>query len=255
MAMIQMEALEMAGRIIMENGGETYRVEETVTRMGRAFGLREVESFAVPSGVFVSYCKENGTTETAVLRVRRKSTNFTRVDEVNRVSRLVEEGKMDVYQACARLKEIEQAPAPLDEKHLLAAAAVASAGFTLMFGGDWVDFLLALAVGLAGQLVSMWIEYSSIKGMASILTGSFVVSILPMIFHGLTGMGHVEPIVAGALMPLLPGVAMTNAVQDTLRGDNVSGVAHAVQALLTAALIAAGALLAVSLFNALGGVM
>ena len=44
MAMIQMEALEMAGRIIMENGGETYRVEETVTRMGRAFGLREVES-------------------------------------------------------------------------------------------------------------------------------------------------------------------------------------------------------------------
>ena len=54
---------------------------------------------------------------------------------------------------------------------------------------------------------------------------------------------------------ILPGVAMTNAVQDTLRGDNVSGVAHAVQALLTAALIAAGALLAVSLFNALGGVM
>ena len=51
------------------------------------------------------------------------------------------------------------------------------------------------------------------------------------------------------------GVAMTNAVQDTLRGDNVSGVAHAVQALLTAALIAAGALLAVSLFNALGGAM
>lgn len=26
--------LQLAGRIIMENGGETYRVEETVTRMG-----------------------------------------------------------------------------------------------------------------------------------------------------------------------------------------------------------------------------
>ena len=33
--------LQLAGRIIMENGGETYRVEETVTRMGRAFGLKK----------------------------------------------------------------------------------------------------------------------------------------------------------------------------------------------------------------------
>ena len=49
-----MDALQLAGRIIMENGGETYRVEETITRMGQAFGLREVESFAVPSGIFIS---------------------------------------------------------------------------------------------------------------------------------------------------------------------------------------------------------
>ena len=73
-----MKALQLAGRIIMENGGETYRVEETVTRMGRAFGLKDVESFAVPSGVFVSYEKEDGSHETAVLRVHRKGINLTR---------------------------------------------------------------------------------------------------------------------------------------------------------------------------------
>ena len=50
-----MAPLQLAGRLIMENGGETYRVEETITRMGRAFGLQEVESFAVPSGIFISY--------------------------------------------------------------------------------------------------------------------------------------------------------------------------------------------------------
>ena len=55
--------LQLAGRIIMENGGETYRVEETVTRMGRAFGLKNVESFAVPSGVFVSCEKRTAPTK------------------------------------------------------------------------------------------------------------------------------------------------------------------------------------------------
>ncbi|MBR4081638.1 MAG: threonine/serine exporter family protein [Clostridia bacterium] len=253
MAKIHTEVLEMAGRIIMENGGETYRVEETVTRMGRAFGLLEVESFAVPSGVFVSYVKENGTTETAVVRVRRKGTNLTRVDEVNRVSRLVEQEGMTAEEAHARLREIEVMPPMLTKPQMLLAAAIGSAGFALMFGGDGIDFIIAFIVGIIGQAAAFWIEKSSIKGMASSLAGSFIVSALPMLFHSLTWLGHVDALVAGTLMPLLPGLAMTNAIQDTLRGDMVSGVAHAMQALLTAALVAAGVLMAVSLFSLMGG--
>ena len=34
--------LSLAGRIILENGGETYRAEDTVTRMARAMGMTEV---------------------------------------------------------------------------------------------------------------------------------------------------------------------------------------------------------------------
>ena len=37
-----MEALQLAGKIIMENGGETYRAEETICRMGAGLGLSEV---------------------------------------------------------------------------------------------------------------------------------------------------------------------------------------------------------------------
>ena len=42
-------------------------------------------------------------------------------------------------------------------------------------------------------------------------------------------------------MPLLPGLAMTNAVQDTMRGDIVSGLSHGINAILTAAMVAGGA--------------
>ena len=80
-----MEPLHLAGRLIMENGGETCRVEETVLRMGHAFGFREVECFAVPSGLFVSYRKSDGTIETAVKRIRRKGIDLTRIDEVNAI--------------------------------------------------------------------------------------------------------------------------------------------------------------------------
>ena len=43
-----MEALQLAGKIIMENGGETYRAEETIARMGKGFGLEDVAPGSQP---------------------------------------------------------------------------------------------------------------------------------------------------------------------------------------------------------------
>ena len=62
-----------------------------------------------------------------------------------------------------------------------------------------------------------------------------------------------DVLIAGAVMPLVPGLAMTNAVQDAMRGDMVSGMSHGVQALLTACLIAGGALLSLGLLRYITG--
>ncbi len=73
--------------------------------------------------------------------------------------------------------------------------------------------------------------------------------------HGLYSGFLVEAIAAGTLMPMLPGLAMTNAVSDTLRGDMMSGVSHFTQAVLTAGLVAGGALFAATVFRLAGGVI
>jgi hypothetical protein len=46
---------------------------------------------------------------------------------------------------------------------------------------------------------------------------------------------------------------MTHAVQDTMRGDMVSGLSHGVQALLVAGVVAGGALAADALFRLITG--
>lgn len=247
-----MQALQLAGRIIMENGGETYRAEETVTRMGRAFGLNHVESFAIPSGVFVSYEKEDGTHETAVLRVRRQGTNLTRVDEVNRISRRAEAGEINVQQALDALHAIEKQPG-YPTWMLLAAAAVSSGGWAVMFGGGLVDSLVAFFTAGLVQWLNGELARRRLHGPVATLMGSFLATLMPQLFCFLTHLGTVDACVAGALMPLLPGLAMTNAVQDTLRGDIVSSVAHGMNAILTATLIAGGALFATTLFQMITG--
>ena len=249
-----MAPLHLAGRLIMENGGETYRVEETITRMGHAFGFTEVESFAVPSGIFISYRKHDGSIETAVKRVRRRGTDLTRVDAVNAVSRRMEAERLSCEEVMALLKEIETRPRKITPLGLTLAVAMSSSGWAAMFGGGVIDCTVAFAVALMIQGLSFALDKAGMRSFVSTLMGSFLGAILPMLFHLATAaLLNVDATVAACLMPMLPGLAMTNAVQDTLRGDMMSGISSATSALLTAAMIAGGALVGTTVFRLLSG--
>ena len=248
-----MAPLHLAGRLIMENGGETYRVAETITRMGHAFGFTEVESFAVPSGIFISYRKHDGSIETAVKRVRRRGTDLTRVDAVNAVSRRMEAERLSCEEVMALLEEIETRPRKITPLGLTLAVAMSSSGWAAMFGGGVIDCVVAFAVALMIQGLSFALDKAGMRSFVSTLMGSFLGAILPMLFHLATALLNVDATVAACLMPMLPGLAMTNAVQDTLRGDMVSGISSATSALLTAAMIAGGALVGTTVFRLLSG--
>lgn len=248
-----MAPLHLAGRLIMENGGETYRVEETITRMGHAFGFTEVESFAVPSGIFISYRKSDGSIETAVKRVRRRGIDLTRVDAVNAVSRRMEAESLSCEEVMALLREIETRPPRITKLGLTAAVAMSSLGWATMFGGGWTDCVVAFVVALLIQGLSFALDRAGMRSFVSTLVGSFFSAFLPMLFHLATGLLVVDATVAACLMPMLPGLAMTNAVQDTLRGDMISGISSATNALLTATMIAGGALIGTTVFRFLTG--
>ena len=168
-----MEPLHLAGRLIMENGGETCRVEETVLRMGHAFGFREVECFAVPSGLFVSYRKSDGTIETAVKRIRRKGIDLTRIDEVNAISRHLEQEKMSCQEVLSQLKAVERRPSRLSPLQMAGAAAMSTAGWSLMFGGGVWDMVTAFFVGLLIEWVTLLMDKFHMQTLVATLAGGF----------------------------------------------------------------------------------
>ncbi len=60
-------------------------------------------------------------------------------------------------------------------------------------------------------------------------------------------------IIIGALMALVPGIAMTNAMRDIMAGDMVAGISKAAEALLIGAAIALGTALALGLTRMVTG--
>ena len=62
------------------------------------------------------------------------------------------------------------------------------------------------------------------------------------------GLGQsLDKIIIGALMALVPGIAITNAMRDIMAGDMVSGISKGAEALLIGAAIALGTAIALGL--------
>ena len=65
-----------AGKLMLQSGGETYRVEETVSMICKCFDVDEVEVFASPTAVIVSILF-NGEIHSIVRRINSRKINFS----------------------------------------------------------------------------------------------------------------------------------------------------------------------------------
>ncbi|MVP01628.1 threonine/serine exporter family protein [Paenibacillus lutrae] len=227
----------LAGKIMLQSGAETYRVEDTMTRIAASFGVHHSHSFVTPTGIIFSI---DGSDPTKLVRISERSTNLHKVTHVNAISRQLSSGEITLEQAYTRLQEVDASrrayPIPLQ----IASAAIASGCFTIMFQGSWADFLPAVVtggIGFAGVLY--FHRLVQIKFFAEFLT-SFIIGLLSSLFV-FTGLGQeLDKIIIGSVMPLVPGLLITNAVRDLMAGHLVSGLSKGAEAFLTAFAIGAG---------------
>lgn len=179
-----------------------------------------------------------------------------RVNEVNTISRALAAGTMDASEATLRLRAARTLRDPVCERILIPSAALCGGGFAVMFGGGLRESVIALVVAALVQFLSMHMEKRRAQSLMCTLVGAFITTLLPLLFNAFILPIQVDATIAGSLMPLLPGLAMTNAVQDAIRGDMISGLSHGLSALLTAGMIACGALVATGILSLLtGGVL
>lgn len=232
------EATILAARIILESSGETYRAEDTALRMSHAFGISEIGILAFPTGFTIVFTLPDGSRQTRAVRVKERAIRLGNINAVNTVSRLVAEKSIDEEEALLRLKNILASPntKPLV---LMLAFAFASGFFSIMFGGREKEFIICFLCGFVMQgLIPLYIKRNAPSILVALFSGS-VASIIALILSKVTGANQ-GPIITGAIMPLLPGLAMTNAIRDTMKGDLVSGLARGAEALLCAIAVTAG---------------
>ena len=244
-----MELAYEAGAILLENGAEISRVDETMQRIAGHYGVDDESFFVLSNGIMAT---AKGFARSRFIPI--KGTSLDKVVAVNQLSREVSEGKCDLEQLESRLKDIRaMRPKPAWEQ--IMASAFGSAAFCIVFGGGFADCLAAFVAGLLLWVYMLFVGYRHLSRIAGNITGGLLATLLCGVMFRL-GLGtHLSNMIIGAIIPLIPGVPFTNGIRDLAHEDYIAGVTRLLDAMLVFFCIALGVALAFILDAAIYGQM
>ncbi len=246
-------ALE-AGRILLKNGGEIFRVEETITRICNRFHVDQVDTFMLSHGIFVSVQNKEEEFYTRVKHVPLSGTHLGIVTEVNALSREISAGKVSIDAAMERLREIDRIP-PKRAYFQVLGAGTGSGCFGYLLGATIKESMVAFCIGC---LLYIWILAAKRHNMSKIIiniAGGVIITALAAAVKHLPVMGNLrmEGMIIGSIMPLVPGMAFVNAIREIADSDFLSGTVRMIDALLVFVYIAIGVGVTLSIYNNLFG--
>ena len=268
----QEHALQLAteaGHILLENGAEISRVEETMTRIASAYGIEDESFFVLSNGIIAT-----GQHYARAEFIPIKGTQLAKVVEVNQLSRDVTAGECGNELTCESVSQTNELtnsqvntfkPMPVETLRqriqairtmpgkvwweMTLGIALGVSSFSILFGGSLVD---ALATLVAGVLLGLFMTFVSshlsrlVGNVAGGLVGGILCILLYRLAMGIEGLPqlHLANMIIGTIIALVPGVPFTNGMRDLANEDYIAGTTRLIDAFLVFLCIALGVALA-----------
>lgn len=236
------------GEAMLQNGAEVKRVEDTLDRMGKAYGAVRMNVFVITSSIVITMVFADNQEVTQTRRILTPGgTDFGKLEDFNALSRRYCEDPVPDRDLSLIVKEKTEAKP--DKRKLYAGSVLAAGSLAVFFGGNLAD---GLAAGIFAVLICFMQRklppFCTNKVIFNLIC-SFITGISICIAARLFPVTHGDKIIIGDIMLLIPGIAMTNAVRDVLVGDTISGIMRLIESLLWACSLACGFMAAVWLFS------
>lgn len=248
----KMETIKLAlflGELLIRNGAETYRVEDSVLRICKSRGYNHVNCFTTPTVIIISDDKFDGLC--FMKTIESRGMNLYKISILNNFSReFVNKKDPDMNKEIDRLREIDRMKAYPTPVYLM-ATGLGSACFAATIGGDQImTFILTFFTSIVATYVYDKMQKFMSITMFSTVISSIIITFLGVALYRLGLIPHQTGLIVGSIMPLLPGVAFIKAMRDLISGNLISGTARLAEVANILVAIAAG----VALVLGVGGV-
>lgn len=234
-----------AGQMLISNGAEAYRVEETIENICNSYNL-ECECLVTAKGVFVSILDGDNGKVTSLKKIRTSRVDLYRIELINSFSRNIRNNLISYDEARKILKDIESAPYFTLPVRLF-AASMTSFIYTLFFNGTIYDAMISATISLGIYYILEKISRVGFFPFFQFFFSGLIIGGVSLITESLLPVTSKGNVITGAIMILLPGVALTNGIKDIIYDNFVSGLVKFGEAMLIITAIGAGIATALSL--------
>lgn len=241
------------GELMLRNGAETYRVEDTILRICNSRGYQHVNVFTSPTVIIISDERFDGIT--FMKTIKNRGINLNKIDLLNAFSRkFVSNKDLSIEDAIVLLKDIEKVKS-YNQWVVYVGTGIGSACFSVLLGCTLVDFIFTFITSIFAVIIfDKMFGISSIPSFAT-LTSAIFIAVIGTSLSSIGLLSQPNTLIVGSIMPLLPGVSLIKGLRDLISGDLISGVARAFDATLTAVAIAVGVGFVLDVWLKLGGVL
>ncbi len=232
--------IDIARGLIVAGAG-TARVEETVHHIGVSCQV-PIESQVTPTSIVVSVGSDRPVTR--ICRVRSRTIDLDKLVDLNKISRQICDKEITIHAARLRIAQILARKPLYSDATIYWGQALCCAGFAVILGGGAKEIPPALLEGLFAQY--LLVKLGHMPMFLCAFVSAITTTLAAVAIHYVFPIVELEPILLAGIVPLLPGLALANAVVDLMAGELTAGVARTTEALLCAAALASGAIISLN---------
>jgi uncharacterized membrane protein YjjP (DUF1212 family) len=236
-------------------GTTAQRLEGAVDAVATRLGL-ECEPWSNPTGMILTFSDPlrppgDGDT-TRVIRLPPGDTDLAKLVSADRIAEDVLAGRLDLAAGHAALRALDRPPGRRAIAMEWFAFGLASAAVAGLLRLPWLDIATAGATGLLiGALQLLTPGRPQLKE-ASDAVAALLAASVALLVASFVGPINLNTVIIASVIVLLPGMSLTNAVNELTSQHLVSGTARFAGALATVMKLTVGVIIAVALGNLVG---
>ncbi|HXS73974.1 MAG TPA: threonine/serine exporter family protein [Rhodanobacteraceae bacterium] len=245
--------IELARRL-HQYGAAAPRLEQAIGLVAQRLGF-ECEALSTPTSTVLSFSERGGdglAQFTQVLRMSPGDVNLARLCRADEIADRVIDGSLAPHDGLVRLRALGR---PLSRRALYAIVAsygLAAASIAVLLSTAWPDVIVSGALGLLiGALTIAGFGRPRLAA-ASEAIAALVATFITIAVSAFLVPLAVKSVVLSALIILVPGMTLTNAVRELSSAHLVSGVSRVAGAIATLLKLTFGTVAAAQACTVLG---
>ncbi|MDY6994990.1 MAG: threonine/serine exporter family protein [Actinomycetota bacterium] len=228
--------------VMLSSGAGTADVVATAQDVVRAYHLSDCVVDIFVTTVFVSAPPTTDSPPITIIRsVHARSTDYTRVADLDRLVGRITSGGVTVDAAHQAMDELTVQPHPYPRWLATLGWAGFALGIALLFGGSWLTCLVAALTAAAIDQAGRYLNKIRTPFFFQHVIGAMIATLVAVASYYFFGLGPTTLVATGIVM-LLAGMTIVGAMQDAVTGYMLTAVTRLGEALFLTGGIVVGIL-------------